>query len=72
MYPQYYANSTSQGEQPQGNPIKRTEQGFRQDLQRQSQLQNAYPPVGISPALQSPQFDPQFFRTANPTIPFGW
>lgn len=68
MYPPFYGNTVNQTDQPQGNQIRRPDQGFRQDAARQQQLQNPYSTVNINSPMPGQQFDARFLGNVNPVM----
>ena len=68
MYPPYYGNSVPQGEQMQGNTIRRSDQVYRQDGPRLANLENPYSSVNMPPSISSQQYDPRFVPGVNPAM----
>lgn len=77
MFPQYFGNAMTQGEQSQGNPMRRQDQGYRQEAPRQQPLQNPYATVNMNAAIAGQQFDTRYVGSVNPVMnpnvgmPFG-
>lgn len=68
MFPPFYGNTVNQSDQPQGNQMRRPDQGFRQDAARQQQLQNPYSTVNINSPMPGQQFDTRFLGNVNPVM----
>ena len=69
MYPRYFNNQLSPGDQLQSGSLPRTDPRFQQNNVRPQQIQNPYSSINTGSGVSAAQYDPRFANGISPAMP---